>query len=154
VALGEPAKTSLAPVRVIVETVAEWDTFSLAIKPTVSLQQLLSPWRMSSIDSPSVSISMLEAPPFLPSRSPPHPLQFIVSSPFKWHKIAASFIDTSFIGFILTTLRPFATDGRVIDEASSSGSAQPLPSAVPEMTRWAWRVDVSPRRRCEVFGSD
>jgi hypothetical protein len=42
--------------------------------------------------------------------------------------------------------------GSGVAAASSRGRAQPRPRAVPEMTRWASRVEVSPIRRWETLG--
>ena len=85
-----------------------------------------------------MSISKLDAPPFpLFSRPPPHPRLFMVCNPLEWHRKAASFNDSSFIGCILMIGRASSGLDLSIDDASSSGKAHPRPSAVPEIILWA-----------------
>jgi len=80
------------------------------------------------IAPPLPRASLRESPPAAPARSQSR--LFRISIPLTLHENAASFRLRSFIGEMRTT--PL---GRVSEPDNSSGSAQPLPEAVAEMTR-------------------
>lgn len=105
-------------------------------------------------NSRSVSASIEENAPFPRASRRASPtvlsqrLSFTVSRLDRRQYTAASFTVISFMGFRRMIPSPI---GRRV--ASSSGSAQPRPPAVAPMTRSACRVDVSPSRTCDMFGS-